>query len=120
MRLKDDSVSIRQMSPQLLFGLQCIDSYFILNYKIEIFITSGDEPTTRHSYSSCHYDGNAADIRTKHLFIDGTKDERKKDLEHLIRILKQRLGYDFDVILENVNETNEHMHIEWQPKRRDN
>ena len=63
-----------------------------------------------HSHTSFHYSGNAIDYRTKHIPRDKVED--------LAKDIKEALGVDFDVILESLNETNEHLHVEYQPRRR--
>jgi len=61
-----------------------------------------------HKMGSLHYRGRALDFRTKNL------PEFEKD--KLVSELKSRLTADFDVLLENRNEDNEHLHIEFDPK----
>ena len=58
----------------------------------------------KHSSQSLHYVGQAIDLRTRDVPEDLRKTLRKK--------IAQRLGSDFDVILEKT-----HIHIEYQPRR---
>jgi len=73
------------------------------DYGKELVITSMAEG--RHSYGSIHFSENAIDTRTRY-FDDFTKLAVADDI-------RTRLGDDFDVVVEN-----NHLHIEYQPKRR--
>jgi hypothetical protein len=64
-------------------------------------ITSAFDGT--HSRVSLHYGGRALDFRLWHVPLEDHAD--------LITQLKEDLGRDFDVVLEN-----DHIHIEFQPK----
>lgn len=57
-----------------------------------------------HSNASLHYTGSALDIRTRDIPAD--------KLELLRTSIADRLGMDFDFILEA-----DHFHLEWQPKK---
>ena len=62
----------------------------------------------KHSANSLHYSGLAVDIRSKHL----TQEESRK----VFFALKNDLGPDYDVLLENEGKENEHLHVEYDPK----
>ena len=71
------------------------------DYGKELVITSmGDG---RHGYGSLHYIYHAIDTRTRY-FSDSEKLAVADDI-------RDRLGDDFDVVVEN-----NHLHIEYQPK----
>lgn len=72
----------------------------------EVLVTSGNDGS--HMEGSKHYDDEALDFRTKHL----TKDEKSA----FINALRRRLGPDYDVVLESPGKSNEHAHVEWDPK----
>jgi hypothetical protein len=72
----------------------------------EMVITSVNDSV--HKKNSLHYQNRAIDIRTKHL----TPEEKKK----LYAFLRNKLGGDYDVILESEGLDNEHIHIEYDPK----
>ena len=78
----------------------------------ELIITSGSESSSRHSETSLHYPGCALDCRTRHLDLD---DKGKMELA---RPISGDLGPDFDVLFEGAGTGNEHIHVEFQPKRR--
>ena len=92
-------VNIQGMSTELLYGLNVADAvYKELGY--ELTVTSVLDG--RHSLTSLHYAGNAADLR-----IRGVSDPQA-----IVDMLKARLGVNFDVLLES-----NHIHIEYQPRR---
>lgn len=68
----------------------------------DMVVTSGNDST--HSVGSKHYTDEALDFRTKPL----TADQKKA----LVVEVKRRLGPDYDVILEDLGQANEHLHIE--------
>lgn len=60
---------------------------------------------SKHSLTSLHYAGCAADLRTRHInTIEEVNDIASK--------LKSSLTKDYDVIVEK-----DHIHLEWQPRR---
>lgn len=99
MRLKE-GVKILGMSTELLLGLNVADQVY-REYKIELVITSVVDG--RHSKTSLHYSGNGADLRTRNF--------PEEDHERIRAEIKDRLGEDFDVILES-----DHIHMEFQPR----
>jgi len=103
MRLKDNTVKLHGIRPELLFALQVAAEVYKV-YGQELVITSITDG--KHSLTSLHYAGCAVDLRT-HYFTDSI---RKKVRDEI----KERLGIDFDVVLES-----NHLHIEYQPRRRD-
>lgn len=103
MRLKAGVIPTN-IRPELMLALVIADRVYDDNGQ-DLVITSLND--SRHSRTSLHYAGCAADLRT-HYF---TEHEKAKVFEQL----KQALGGnpDYDVILES-----DHFHIEWQPKYR--
>lgn len=69
--------------------------------KYEITITSANDG--KHMTNSLHYKNKAVDLRTRDM----------KNAKVVGWEIKQYLGKDFDVILEN-----DHLHIEYQPKKK--
>jgi hypothetical protein len=90
----------------MLMGHSVVQST-IDEMEYDCIITSACDGT--HSPTSLHYSGNAIDYRTKHL-----PDTHKMLLEGRIQ---SRIGKDFDVILEDMGNDNEHLHVEYQPKK---
>lgn len=104
MRLKT-GVDISNIQPQIVFALIPADALY-RDEGIECVITSGRDG--KHSLTSLHYSGNAVDLRTRDLKV------KDSFLPSLIRDrLADRLGVDYDVILEKT-----HIHLEYQPRRR--
>jgi hypothetical protein len=98
MRLKLGA-RIRGLRTEILFAI-CVADKVYLRYTAEAVITSGVDG--KHSRGSIHYMGGAIDLRTRNV----------KGREQIIRDdIADRLGADFDVVLEK-----DHIHIEYQPK----
>lgn len=64
-------------------------------------ITSANDG--KHKEGSLHYKNLALDIRTRHL--------EKDEIQIVLNYLRNKLGGDYDVILES-----DHIHIEYDPK----
>ena len=94
-------VKIQGIRPELLFALFVADKIYD-RYGRVLVVTSLNDG--QHSYGSFHYNGLAADLRTRYFEADQL-DPIKKDLI-------EALGPDYDVVLEK-----DHFHIEFHPKR---
>ena len=106
MRVKSRSVNPTGLRPELKFGLDlCKEICSDLGYPF--IITSLNDG--RHSRTSLHYDGAAADFRSKHMF----ETDKKAALARMRAVLHK----NFDLLLEYPDKDNEHFHLEWQPKR---
>lgn len=102
MRLKDSSVSIFGVRPELVLACTIVDQVF-KEAGTELVITACTERTTKHMKGSAHYNGCAFDARTRDLTVklqNWVADESRI-----------RLGGEFDVVLES-----DHLHVEYQPK----
>jgi len=104
MRIKDDSVEPKDCSVQLLLALMVADQVYKEFGADGVVITSLND--ARHSETSLHYAGNAADIRVWNL-------PDSVDPNDVVTSIKARLNLDYDVIFES-----DHIHIEYQPRRR--
>lgn len=103
MRLKE-GVSLLGLRTETLLGMQVADSVYLDMTGQEMVVTSVSDG--KHKRQSAHKTGRAFDCRTKGHPSPG-----------IIRTeIAERLGKEFDVILEAVNEPNEHIHCEWDPK----
>lgn len=102
MILKDKSISIQGIRPELLYAIIVANDVY-KEFNQELVITSLNDG--RHSSTSLHYSGCAADFRTRY-FAPGEAQEVTKKLD-------EKLGIDYDVILES-----DHIHLEYQPRRR--
>lgn len=99
--LLKSGVKIQGISTELLFALNVAGRVYE-SYGHEVTITSLLDG--KHSKTSLHYSGNAADLRTRDLGTTSASDVRNS--------IKERLGIDYDVILET-----DHIHVEYQPRR---
>ena len=102
-----NGVKIGNISPQLNTGIMVAKDVYA-HYNLDCVITSvGDY---RHSavYSE-HYQGNAADIRTKNI-----KDSESKQL--IKNMITKHLPLGFVLLFENEGTIREHFHLAWRPK----
>lgn len=103
MKLKE-GINPAGVRPELLLALLVADRIYTKRGQ-RLVVTSLNDGT--HGLTSLHYAGCAADLRTKYFTPEearDTVDELKTDLGN---------GPDYDVVLES-----DHIHVEWQPKRR--
>jgi hypothetical protein len=103
-------VSLKDLQPQIVLAMLIVKD--LLNDKgLRSFtVTSCNDST--HMKGSLHYKGLAFDTRTH----DITLSNRGIWLEQLKSDIKNALGDEFDVILEDLNGPNEHIHTEYDPK----
>lgn len=73
----------------------------------DMLVTSGNDSV--HMPGSRHYRDQALDFRTKHL--------SPPDKVRLVTAVKRRLGRNYDVLLEQEGQPNEHLHVEQQWER---
>lgn len=94
--------------PEMLLANQVVCSIFE-HYKYDCVITSMHDGT--HGPNSLHSrDGlcRAIDYRTKHV------SSNTKDL--ILGDIRDALTADYDVVFEHAGESNEHVHLEFDPK----
>lgn len=103
MKLKP-GVKLRGLVPQMVVALLIIHDLYA-HYGVELVVTSAND--SQHKSDSFHYAGQAVDLRTKTF-------QQSKAL--LVAQIKEAVGPDFDVLLENEGTDNEHLHIEYDPK----
>ena len=72
-----------------------------------LVITSGRDGY--HSSKSKHYRGDALDFRVRNM--------PRANWEDATKLLANCLGRDYDVILEDTNLSNAHVHVEFEPRR---
>lgn len=77
------------------------------DFPAELWITAGIDG--KHKENSKHYSGNALDLRSKAFPSVALK-------QKFARELSKRLGPDYQVILEDLNGPNEHIHAEYDPR----
>ncbi len=95
-------VKIFGITPELMTGLLVADGiYHAQGFKMVVTsVVDG-----RHSLTSLHYAGQAADLRTRNMGTDDTKQE-------IGNLIRESLTSEFDVVVEKT-----HIHLEFQPKR---
>jgi len=99
MRVKP-GVNLTGLRPEIVLALIVAQEVY-RQFSAELVITSALDG--RHSATSLHYAGQAADLRTKHV---------KPELAQKIAdTMSERLGDHYDVIYEGT-----HLHIEFQPR----
>jgi hypothetical protein len=105
MRVKDSSVNISSLCPEILIGLHVLDAIHKKFTGQEIIVTSGNDG--QHMANSLHYQNLAADVRTHDL--------SKPDKLAILTEAKIFLDIDFDIILEYMDLPAEHIHLEFDP-----
>ena len=93
-----NGVDLRGLTPQMaiayIIACRCYGQY-------DCVITSASDG--KHGPNSLHYNGQALDLRTRHINGQG--------LQLVVDKLKEALGSQFDVVLES-----DHIHVEFDPK----
>lgn len=99
-----DGVSLRGVKPEAVVGLIVIHTTLESLFPgRDVVITSCTDGT--HGDDSLHREGEAWDIRTKHM---------QRDEKHaFVNILRANLGAEWDVVFENEGRPSEHVHVEW-------
>ena len=104
MKLKR-GINTQSITPELLLALVVADGVWAKHGQ-NLVITSLND--SRHSRTSLHYAGQAADLRTRY-FDDGIKMRVADDLRDAMGDNK-----NYDIVVES-----DHIHMEYQPKRVD-
>lgn len=100
-------VSIKGCEGEILeAAITVIDPIFHF-YGKEGVITSGTEKHKHSAKRSAHYRGDALDWRSHWFTL-----QQKTDI---LESLKNALGPNFVVVLENIGKSSEHYHIHWSP-----
>ncbi len=109
-------VRLDNLSPQIVLALMIADGVWEDQWddlvgdplRVALVVTSINDG--KHSRTSLHNIGHACDLRTKTLASNAAK-------RWFAAEVKRRVGVEFDVILEKLGTVNEHLHVEYQPKR---
>lgn len=103
MKLKP-GVKLTGLTPQMALGAFIVAEVYY-GHGASCTITSAND--SRHGTNSLHFQGRALDFRTK---------DFEGDKRALLAELKEALGENFDVVLEDENGPNQHIHVEHDPK----
>jgi len=99
-----EGVTFFGVRPEMVMAARIIESAYA-HFGYDTVVTSCTDG--QHSYGSLHYQGAAMDFRTRHV-------DSRSELEEITTKVRQALGSEFDVVLEDT-----HLHVEFQPKRGD-
>lgn len=94
--------SVFGLRPETLLGVLIAERIWAA-YGIDLVLTEGSGG--KHSETSLHNSGCAADLRSRDLGSDAKAE--------CVRKLKEALGRDYDVVVED-----DHIHLEYQPRSR--
>ena len=97
------------LSPELEIGLIIANDVYAA-HGVNMTVTSLNDG--RHSRKSKHYRGDGGDLRT-HDLPDDVKPQSVADE------IAKNVGPQYDVLLEGEGTANEHIHLEFDPKRID-
>lgn len=103
-----DGVSVEGITKECIQGLLTVAMYYELYLDRPLVITSVTDG--KHGKNSLHYKGNAFDQRTWTTSTSGVQ-LSDKDKQELSVALYQRLGNDWDVVVEGT-----HIHCEYDPE----
>lgn len=104
MILVKDTVRFRKLIPEIYDIFPAIDLVWG-DRGLECVITSAND--SQHKQGSLHYEDRAIDLRS-HDLPPGDETE-------VVEELKELLGLDYQVLLEDRDTPNEHLHIAWRP-----
>lgn len=105
MRLKF-GVRLAGVKPELAIGMIIVNNQYE-RAGAELIVTSCNDST--HGSGSLHYAGRAFDCRTKWVMS-------RESVLPLHDAIRDALGEEWDVVLEDYDGDNEHIHVEWDPK----
>lgn len=121
MQLKDNSVRVGGISTGLLFAALVVERVLLEFEDLACIITSARDG--KHGWGSLHFSGNAFDVRTKLVprdqLVEFVTEVATRLAAKAVRIEPTERSYagpEFDVLLEDIDGENEHLHVEFQPK----
>ncbi|MBW8034137.1 MAG: hypothetical protein FVQ79_00265 [Planctomycetes bacterium] len=109
LRVKEH-VSIRGLQPQMFHAWNVAGEVYEEVSNADCILTAGVDG--KHGHGSLHYVGLAIDLRIRNLLAGWELTPELVEVAEAIQIkLQNRLGFEYDVVLES-----NHFHIEFQPK----
>ena len=103
-------VSLKDLQPQIILAMMVVKETFNDKGIKNFTITSCND--SQHMMGSLHYKGLAFDTRTHDIILSN----RGVWLTQIGNDIKNALGGEFDVVLEDIGGPNEHLHVEYDPK----
>ena len=100
-------VRLSNLAPQMAVAILIAAGCYGARGVRQLVVTSCND--SKHGWGSLHFSGNAVDLRSKNV--------PRGTLDALVMSLKSALGADCDVVLEDRDGDNEHIHAEYQPKK---
>lgn len=114
------TVKLDHLAPQIVLGLaifdQLVDETFPAGSLASRTVVTCGSNGKHFAPNSLHPKGAAVDIRSHDHFRG--EEWRKRQLDDFAAKVRQALGPDFDLILEDLGGENEHWHLEYDPKGR--
>lgn len=99
-------VKLTNLQPQMVLAYVVIQQYTYSHFQLVSVITSAND--SQHQEGSLHGSGCALDIRSQQI-------PRARFTEWIEKI-QTLLGGDFDIVLEDRDGVNEHLHVEYDPR----
>lgn len=100
-----EGVRFKKLLPEIYNIFPVLDMIFS-GHGQDCVITSANDRT--HMTNSLHYKDRAIDLRS-HSLPSGSE-------EVVVNEIREAIGFDYDVLLEDQDSPNEHIHIEFDPK----
>lgn len=100
-----ESVRFRALRPEIYSILPVLDAVFSFHGQ-DCVITSANDKL--HKPGSLHYVDKAIDLRS-HDLPSGSE-------QVIVNEIREAIGQDYDVIFEDQDTPNEHIHLEYDPK----
>ena len=97
-------IRLADLSPQIVLAAMVVQECYRERGGVATITSAND---SAHSEKSLHYKGCALDFRTR----DFTGDKHA-----LVSLIRASLGENFDVVLEDPDGENQHIHVEYDPK----
>lgn len=105
---KNKGINTDEVKPAVWYALGVASEILDKEADVDAIVTSMNDGV--HKIGSRHYSGEAVDLRSKHISNSVVK-------ERVYNALFKALAKEgFDVLLEGKGSTNEHFHIEYDPK----
>lgn len=99
-------VKLASLTPQILLAVQAAEHIWWNAGQTTLVITSAND--SQHKNGSFHFQGRAVDFRIQTM--------PRKLRDQATRQLREALGSQFDVLHEDPDGPNAHIHVEWEDR----